>query len=51
MRANSGLALKDRLIKVDWIKIGQVMVYKMEKSDSTPPMSISQSKNYATNSF
>ncbi len=45
------VSLKTRLIKVDWIKIGQAMVYKMEKSDTAPPMSASQSKTtYLTHS-
>ncbi|EPF7411959.1 STY4534 family ICE replication protein [Escherichia coli] len=31
------VSLKARLIKVEWIKIGQDMVYKTEKSESIPP--------------
>lgn len=30
------VSLKPRLIKVDWIKIGLAVVYKSERSDSTP---------------
>lgn len=30
------VSLKATLIKVDWIKIGQAMFYKMEKSESNP---------------
>jgi hypothetical protein len=46
------VSLKARLIKVDWIKIGQSMVYKAEKSESTPPQQPPRSiKSYANNSF
>lgn len=39
---------ESRLIKVDWIKIGQDMVYKTEKSDSVPPQNGSAAQqNYA----
>ncbi len=43
--------LKARLIKVDWIKIGQAMVYKAESTESTPPLDQSTRQNYAKNSF
>ncbi|MBN3171585.1 STY4534 family ICE replication protein [Pectobacterium brasiliense] len=43
---------KARLIKVDWIKIGQKQVYKAEKPDSVPPQDgAAASKAYAENSF
>ncbi|MCI4031510.1 STY4534 family ICE replication protein [Dickeya dianthicola] len=42
---------KARLIKVDWIKIGQEMVYKAEKSDSVPPQNGAAPKEYVENSF
>ncbi|MCL6392470.1 DUF3577 domain-containing protein [Pectobacterium atrosepticum] len=43
---------KARLIKVDWIKVGQEQVYKAEKSDSVPPQNgAAASKAYAENSF
>ncbi|AHG20627.1 hypothetical protein Z042_14110 [Chania multitudinisentens RB-25] len=44
--------LKARLIKVSWIKVGQEMVYKSEKSAPTPeaPASSSQ-KQYVDNTF
>ncbi|MEQ9859576.1 STY4534 family ICE replication protein [Pectobacterium cacticida] len=44
---------KARLIKVDWIKVGQNMVYKAEKPDSVPPQNgaAAASKAYAENSF
>ncbi len=45
------VSLKARLIKVDWIKIGQAMVFKAEKSDSIPPNSRNYKENYAENSF
>lgn len=45
------VSLKARLIKVDWIKIGQAMVYKAERSESTPPQHRNQQQNYADNSF
>lgn len=31
------VSLKARLIKVDWTKIGQAMVYKSDKTEETPP--------------
>ncbi|WP_127958593.1 STY4534 family ICE replication protein [Serratia microhaemolytica] len=46
------VSLKARLIKVDWIKVGQVMAYKAEKSDTTPPQSDGTlQREYAENSF
>ena len=45
------VSLKARLIKVDWIKIGQEMVYKAEKSDSQPPQNGTMQQQYAENSF
>ncbi|WP_157032713.1 DUF3577 domain-containing protein, partial [Erwinia typographi] len=45
------VSLKARLIKVDWIKIGQAMVYKAEKSESVPPKPTSSDKSYVNNSF
>ncbi|MBC3217023.1 STY4534 family ICE replication protein [Serratia fonticola] len=44
--------LKARLIKISWIKVGQEMVYKAEKSVPAPeaPASASQ-KQYADNAF
>ncbi|HBD1844122.1 TPA: DUF3577 domain-containing protein [Salmonella enterica] len=45
------VSLKARLIKVDWIKIGQEMVYQTEKSDYQPPLSGAAQKDYAENSF
>ncbi|HAT1683244.1 TPA: DUF3577 domain-containing protein [Klebsiella oxytoca] len=45
------VSLKARLIKVDWIKIGQEMVYKAEKTDSMPPQNGSVQHEYAENSF
>ncbi|HDG1673117.1 TPA: DUF3577 domain-containing protein [Kluyvera cryocrescens] len=45
------VSLKARLIKVDWIKIGQDMVFKAEKSDSVPPPDGSAQRDYAENSF
>ncbi|MGG6124925.1 DUF3577 domain-containing protein, partial [Pantoea allii] len=48
----SRVSLKARLIKVDWIKIGQDMVYKPERSDAPPAQSGSeQAPSYADNSF
>lgn len=44
-------SLKARLIKVDWIKIGQAMVYKADKAEETPPQQLPTQKNYANNSF
>ena len=45
------VSLKARLIKVDWIKIGQEMVYKAEKTDSQPPQNGTMQQQYAENSF
>ncbi|NUU68584.1 DUF3577 domain-containing protein [Enterobacteriaceae bacterium BIT-l23] len=45
------VSLKARLIKVDWIKIGQEMVFKAEKSDSVPPQNGAAQREYAENSF
>ncbi|EHQ0051148.1 DUF3577 domain-containing protein, partial [Escherichia coli] len=45
------VSLKARLIKVEWIKIGQDMVYKTEKSESIPPQNGNTSREYAENSF
>lgn len=45
------VSLKARLIKVDWIKIGQTMVFKAEKSESAPPKSNAKERNYVNNSF
>ena len=45
------VSLKARLIKVDWIKIGQAMVYKEDKSESNPPRNHSIKTEYARNSF
>lgn len=46
------ISQKARLIKVDWIKIGQKMVHKAEKSDSVPPQNgAAAPKEYAENSF
>ncbi len=45
------VSLKARLIKVEWIKIGQDMVYKTEKSESIPPQNGNTPREYAENSF
>ncbi|WP_263064709.1 STY4534 family ICE replication protein [Dickeya dadantii] len=48
------IALRSRLIKIDFIKIGKETVYKAEKPTSTTPPAQSgtqQQKQYATNSF
>jgi hypothetical protein len=45
------VSLKARLIKVDWVKIGQEMVFKAEKSDSLPPQNGAAQPSYAENSF
>jgi hypothetical protein len=45
------VSLKARLIKVDWVKIGQEMVYKAEKADSSPPQGGAAQREYAENSF
>ncbi|VXD06568.1 conserved hypothetical protein [Enterobacterales bacterium 8AC] len=44
--------LKARLIKISWIKVGQEMVYKAEKSAPTPEAPASnQEKQYPDNAF
>jgi hypothetical protein len=44
--------LKARLIKISWIKVGQVMVYKAEKSVPTPAAQPSNpQKQYPDNAF
>lgn len=45
------VSFKARLIKVDWIKVGQNMVYKSEKQDSVPPNNGSAQQEYAEDSF
>ncbi|ELI9675882.1 DUF3577 domain-containing protein [Escherichia coli] len=45
------VSLKARLIKMEWIKIGQDMVYKTEKSESIPPQNGNTPREYAENSF
>ncbi|MCG3471176.1 STY4534 family ICE replication protein [Xenorhabdus bovienii] len=45
------VSLKARLIKIDWIKIGQEKVYQAEQSDSTPPQNGVTQQEYAENSF
>ncbi|UAN63368.1 STY4534 family ICE replication protein [Serratia sp. JSRIV006] len=45
------VSLKARLIKLDWIKVGQDMVYRAEKSDSLPPQSGTAQKDYTADSF
>lgn len=45
------VSLRARLIKIDWIKVGQEKVYQAEKSDSTPPPSESIPQVYAEHSF
>lgn len=45
------VSLKARLIKVDWVKIGQEMVFKTEKADSQPPQNGAAQSSYADNSF
>ena len=45
------VSLKARLIKVDWIKIGQAMVYKAEKSEAPIPTQTETKQHYAENSF
>jgi hypothetical protein len=48
----SRVSLKARLIKVDWIKIGQEMVYKTERAEPhVAQNSASQQQSYAENSF
>lgn len=45
------VSLKARLIKIDWIKIGKAMVYKVEKTELNPPMATSPQQSYVPNSF
>ncbi|CAI1824395.1 Protein of uncharacterised function (DUF3577) [Serratia rubidaea] len=45
------VSLKARLIRIDWIKIGQEKVYQAEKSYSQPPQQGSAQPSYAENSF
>lgn len=48
------IALRSRLIKIDFIKIGKETVYKAEKPTSTTPPAqngTQQQKQYAANSF
>jgi hypothetical protein len=45
------VSLKARLIGIDWIKIGQEMVFKAEKSDSMPPQGSQAQQSYAEDSF
>ncbi|WP_432413728.1 STY4534 family ICE replication protein [Pantoea allii] len=45
------VSLKTRLIKVDWIKIGQQMVYKTEKSEPSLPNERKAEKTYSADSF
>lgn len=40
------VSLKARLIKVDWIKIGQGMVFKAEKTDNVPTLQDKPQKSY-----
>lgn len=48
----SHISLKARLIKVDWVKIGQDMVYKTERAElQQAPNVASQQQSYAENSF
>lgn len=48
----SRVSLKARLIKVDWIKIGQDMVFKTERADPQQAQNaVSQQQSYAENSF
>lgn len=48
----SRVSLKARLIKVDWVKIGQDMVYKTERAEPHPTQNAaSQQQAYAENSF
>ncbi len=48
----SRVSLKARLIKVDWIKIGQEMVYKTERAEPhVAQNAASQQQSYAENSF
>lgn len=46
------VSLKARLIKIEWIKVGQEMLYKAEKSESLPPQNeMAVQQEYAENSF
>ncbi|MBK0124530.1 DUF3577 domain-containing protein [Pantoea sp. S61] len=45
------VSLKARLIKVDWIKVGQAMVYKAERVESNHSLQPKPSQNYVNNSF
>jgi len=45
------VSLKARLIGIDWVKIGQDMVFKAEKSDSVPPQGSQAQQSYAEDSF
>ncbi|CDM91128.1 STY4534 family ICE replication protein [Xenorhabdus bovienii] len=46
------VSLRARLINIDWLKIGQEMVYKADKVQSTPPAEEEKSaKQYANDSF
>jgi hypothetical protein len=48
----SRVSLKARLIKVDWVKIGQDMVFKTERAEpQQAPNAASQQQSYAENSF
>lgn len=48
----SRVSLKARLIKVDWIKIGQDMVFKTERAEPQHVQNAaSQQQSYAENSF
>ncbi|MRT25039.1 DUF3577 domain-containing protein [Enterobacteriaceae bacterium RIT697] len=48
----SRVSLKARLIKVDWIKIGQDMVFKTEHAEPQHAQNaVSQQQSYAENSF
>ncbi|WP_187650902.1 STY4534 family ICE replication protein [Xenorhabdus indica] len=45
-------SLRARLINIDWIKVGKEMVYKAEKTQSTPPSEEkAPAKQYAADSF
>ncbi|CAM3620903.1 hypothetical protein BS639_24235 [Rouxiella silvae] len=45
------VSLRARLVKVDWLKIGQDMIYKAEKPDSILPQNGVVQQSYAENSF
>ncbi|WP_053140982.1 STY4534 family ICE replication protein [Erwinia billingiae] len=48
----SRVSLKARLIKVDWVKIGQDMVFKTERAEPQQAQNAaSQPQSYAENSF